>query len=214
MRVLSRLTGDDTDVLSTAGKKRFTDLAWEFIPEQQPGRFNQAIMELGETVCLPGGTPRCGECPLRAECTAYHDGTTERLPVRIKKTKRRVEKRAVLFVRVDSGSPTVLLHRRADKGLLAGLWELPNTLSDAPLDALPVTLRKKCVSIGALPESKHLFSHIEWQMTGHLYEMPFPDELTDGFVLATLDELRRGYPLPSAFRAYTRLFEHLLCEEI
>ena len=215
MRVLSRLYGDDTDVLSAAGKKRFTDLAWELVSEQQPGRFNQALMELGETICTPKGTPRCAECPLRTECRALAQSRVAELPVRIKKTKRSVEKRAVLVVKaVDVDKPMVLLHRRGDSGLLAGLWELPNTTAKDALEALPQSLRSLCRPVGALPEGKHLFSHIEWQMTGLLYEMTVPEGLPESYALATLDEIRSDYPLPSAFRTYSRLFEDLLHKEM
>ena len=213
MRVLARLTGDGTDVLSAAGKKRFTDLAWELVPEQSPGRFNQSLMELGETVCVPGSAPRCAACPLQTECTAYRTDQVAELPIRIKKTKRRIEYRSVLVVRVDGQSPAVLLHRRADKGLLAGLWELPNTTASSPLDDLPVALRDQCVYLGDLPEGKHLFSHIEWRMHGYLYKMAYPSALPEGYVLATLADVRQRYPLPSAFRDYTRLLEQLLCKE-
>ena len=167
MRVLSRLFGENTDVLSSAGKKLFTDLAWGLVPEQQPGRFNQALMELGEIICTPKGTPRCAECPLRTECRALAEQRVEELPVRIKKTKRRIEKRMVLLAKAVGGNELmVLLHRRENSGLLAGLWELPNTLSEDVLDALDPSLRGFCRYLGELPEGKHLFSHIEWQMTG------------------------------------------------
>lgn len=210
MRVLSRLTGDDTDVLSTAGKKRFSNLAWELVPEEQPGRFNQALMELGETVCVPNGTPRCDVCPLRSECVACRDGLTNSLPVRIKKTKRRVEQRAVLLIRSAGDPPAVLLHRRDDTGLLAGLWELPNTTAENPLEALDASLRTYCRLVGELPESRHLFSHIEWRMSGYAYDITEPITLPDGYALATLEELQASYPLPSAFRTYSQLFVKLL----
>lgn len=213
MRVLSRLTGDDTDVLSTAGKKRFTDLAWQLIPEQEPGRFNQALMELGERICLPNTTPNCPICPLNGECVACRQGNASDLPVRIKKTKRRVEDRRVIVAVTDEDVPRLLLHRREDSGLLAGLWELPNTLSKEPLEALPADLREHCVCVGALPEGKHLFSHIEWRMYGSLYRFYSPSLLPDGYSLVDYAALQKGYPLPGAFRHFAKLFPKLLCKE-
>ncbi len=213
MRVLARLTGDDTDVLSTAGKKRFTDLAWQMVPEQDPGRFNQAVMELGERICLPNGIPHCEECPLRCECVAYAEGRADQLPVRIKKVKRRVEQRAVAVVRVEEDPPAVLLHRRPDSGLLAGLWELPNTLDDDPLMALPETLRRDCTAVEDLFGCKHLFSHVEWQMTGKVYRLPAATTLSPDYCAVTLDALRRQYPLPSAFRYYAEQLPRILNEE-
>ena len=213
MRVLARLTADQTDVLSNEGKKKFTALAWELVPEHQPGRFNQALMELGETVCVPNGDPRCEVCPLRGECEAYRLGVAASLPVRIKKTKRRIENRQVALVRVDGQPPTVLLHRRPDKGLLAGLWEIPNTLSSDPLESLPEVWRKRCAKVKELPAAKHLFSHIEWRMNGALYVCGGMDVLPPDFALADYSALQTAFPLPSAFRAYADMIPRLLSEE-
>ena len=213
MRVLARLTGDDTDVLSTAGKKKFTDLAWQLVPEQQPGRFNQALMELGETICLPAGTPRCEACPLKDQCVAYRDELTQQLPVRIKKTKRRIEDRSVALVITQSNPPSVLIHKRDDTGLLAGLWEFPNTLSATCLDALPQDVRTLCDDGETAPNSKHLFSHIEWRMSGTIFHIPQPIPLSDEYCFATLQQLQSSYPLPSAFRRYTEIVSKLLDKE-
>lgn len=213
MRVLSRLTADDTDVLSNEGKKRFTALAWDLVPEQDAGRFNQALMELGETVCLPSGVPACDQCPLQGECEAYRLGCAEQLPVRIKKTVRRVEERQVALVRVEGNPPAILLHKRANEGLLADLWELPNTLSDNPLDGLPMELKRQCVKIGELPACKHLFSHIEWRMSGSIYSLPMLTTVPDGFAVVDLASMQTAYPLPGAFRVYANLISPLLHEE-
>ena len=213
MRVLARLTADDTDVLSGEGKKRFTCLAWELTPERGAGRFNQALMELGETVCVPNGELRCAVCPLHHLCEAHRLGCEQSLPVRIKKTSRHVEKRQVALVRVNGKPPAVLLHKRPSNGLLADLWEIPNTLSAEPLDSLPESLRNGCVKFGDLPLAKHLFSHIEWQMSGALYDVGVLDVLPEGYVTADLKTLQTIYALPSAFRAYAQLLPRLLSEE-
>lgn len=213
MRVLARLTADDTDVLSTEGKKRFTALAWELIPEQEAGRFNQALMELGETVCVPNGAPHCDVCPLRQVCEAHRLDCAAQLPVRIKKTKRRIEERQVALICVEDTPQRVILHQRPDNGLLAGLWELPNTLSDNPLESVPPTLRHHCVPIGELPPCKHLFSHIEWRMQGTIYRLSSVECLPDDFAAVGLEELQAAYPLPGAFRVYAQMLPPLLNEE-
>lgn len=214
MRVLARLLGDDTDVLSTEGKKRFTDYVWELIPEQQPGRFNQAIMELGEVICLPTGTPRCSECPLKSECVAYRNGCVDQLPVRIKKTSRRIENRAIALVVTEEKTPRILLHHRSSSGLLSGMWEFPNTLKIDPLTDLPETIASNCRKVGELPSCKHLFSHIEWRMQGAIYFLAkVPPNLEEDYAFATLKELQIGYPIPGAFRKYAELLPKLLSEE-
>lgn len=213
MRVLARLTADDTDVLSAAGKKRFTDLAWEITPEKQAGRFNQALMELGETICIPNGTPLCATCPLKNECEAHLHNCVDRLPVRIKKTVRRVENRWVVLVRSETQPATVLLHKRTGKGLLANLWEFPNTLSDNPLDSLPREIADACVFVDELPPAKHLFSHIEWHMCGRSYLLSESVQLPEDYALVTLDQLRLSYSVPGAFRVYSALLPRFLNEE-
>ena len=108
----------------------------------------------------------------------------------------------------------VLLHRRAEKGLLAGLWELPNVLTDgdgsetAARRALPpgaIVLRDG----GELPQARHIFTHIEWHMSARLLYLP-PFLLPPGFRAATADEVRERYPLPSAFRPYAALLPQIL----
>lgn len=213
MRVLARLTADDTDVLSNEGKKKFTSLAWNLVPEREAGRFNQALMELGETVCVPNTAPACDRCPLRSECKAYSLGCADKLPVRIKKTSRRIEERQVALVRIEGRPPAVLLHKRAGEGLLADLWELPNTLSQDPLDSLPDAWRNQCVKMGELPSCKHLFSHIEWRMNGVVYTAPSSIAVPDGFATVDLVTLQTTYPLPGAFRVYADLLPQLLSKE-
>lgn len=210
MRVLARLTGDDTDVLSSGAKKHYAAIARVMLTEDQPGRFNQALMELGETVCLPKAQPDCARCPLAFACTALRDGRTDALPVRARKKPRRVEQRTVAVVIADGSERRVLLHRRADSGLLAGLWELPNVLTEQADRLLPEGLREQAEPAGCLPEGRHVFSHVEWQMTGRLFSLPEPLPLPAGYRLATLEEVRSLYPLPSAFRLYAALLSQLL----
>ena len=211
MRVLARLTGDDTDVLSTAGKRRFTDLAWELVPEQDPGRFNQSIMELGERICLPNGSPKCDACPISAYCEAYRTDRVAELPVRAPKKPRRIEERSVAIIRFSAadGQRRVLLHKRADSGLLASLWELPNALADA--DAVPLFLQPLS-PVQDLGACKHIFSHVEWRMSGHLFDADLPPSLPTDYVAVSIDELTTTYALPSAFRYYAGLLPQLLKE--
>ena len=213
MRVLARLTNDNTDVLSNAGKKHFTQLASELIDREDPGAFNQALMELGENICLPNTTPHCSRCPLQGDCAASAYGTTAALPIRIKKTQRRVEDRQVVVLTCHADTPHVLIHYREDKGLLGGMWEFPNTTNIQPLSCVPNDLSDKCNLVESLSPSKHLFSHIEWRMTGHHYTTDSLIALPDAYHWATLHELEQQYPIPGAFATYKKLLYQLLSEE-
>lgn len=210
MRVLSRLCCDSTDVLSSGAKKHYAAIAAMLIPDTEPGRFNQALMELGETVCSPGAHPRCDVCPLRFGCAALAAGRQGELPVRIKRQNRRIEERVVqVILGGAAGDRRVLLHRRPDTGLLAGLWELPNRLRTED-SALPF------MELGtpiALPSGKHLFSHVEWHMTGDLYRCNGLPRLPMGYVWASFADLQKTIALPSAFRPYAVLLPSLLTGE-
>ena len=109
LRVLARVTGDARNVLDPATKKDFTAGLKQIMPET-PGEFNEALMELGELVCLPNGAPVCDRCPLRDRCAALRDGLTETLPVREKKTKRRQEEKTVLVI--EDGEDRIAIEKR------------------------------------------------------------------------------------------------------
>ena len=178
LRVAARVTGDEGDIAAPATKKRVTAALAEIIPLDAPGDFNQAMMELGATVCLPNGAPLCDLCPARAFCTARLTGRTGQLPVKAAKKARRVEERTVFLIFHEN---RVALRRRPGRGLLAGLWEYPNELSPAG-DALarwgiaPASLR----SAGT---GKHIFTHIEWRMSALAVEAGSP-ALPEGWVWA------------------------------
>ena len=120
-RVLTRLLDLREDVRRPAVKERLWEVAGELARGRHPGDLNQAIMELGATVCLPKA-PRCGACPLARDCAARAAGDPETLPIKSKaKPPRRVEATAGLVLRRGRA----LAVRRPPQGLLGGLWELP-----------------------------------------------------------------------------------------
>jgi len=204
LRVLSRLRGDERDIAAPATKKAVAaDLA-AVIPLDAPGDFNQALMELGATVCLPNGVPLCDNCPAQDFCRAHRENRTEELPVKAAKKARRAESRVVYLLFHEN---KVALRRRPDKGLLAGLWEFPNELADG---ADP--LARWGLSAPALERAgtgKHIFSHVEWHMTALAAELERPD-LPEGWVWADRAALRDTYALPSAFRSFADRVEQQL----
>jgi A/G-specific adenine glycosylase len=120
-RVLSRLFAVREDVRSSAGAREIWRLAAELVPEVRPGRHNEGLMELGATVCLPQ-EPRCDECPLSADCRARALGLTGSLPVA---KKKKAPREVSMVAMVSSRGSRVLLGRRHERGLFAGLWEPP-----------------------------------------------------------------------------------------
>ena len=191
LRVLTRLTGDDSDITKDETKRYLREALMTAMPKENPGAFNQALMELGALVCVPNGEPLCESCPLKEQCTAYLEDCTDALPVKSVKAPRRIEERVVYLV-FDHGK--VLLHRRPGKGLLAKLWEFPNILAG---EEPPVKL---CHPVQG-PRGKHIFTHIEWRMTSVIGEAA-DAALSPDCVWAGKDELEKVYAVPNAFGAF------------
>lgn len=205
LRVTARLLGCDGDVLQPAVKAMLTQAVAQQLPPDRPGLFNQALMELGETVCLPNTMPACDACPLAADCAARRTGRQRELPVRGTKKARRVERRTVLVLIAGTGEKQVLLHKRPPRGLLAGMWELPNAegwLTDAEAAALAAGLGARVASVREMGPGKHVFSHIEWHMQGYLLEADAFDP-PEGYRFAGRRELAEELALPTAFRVYS-----------
>jgi A/G-specific adenine glycosylase len=120
-RVLSRITGNETSIDSTAGKKYFTALANDWLDKQYPGRYNQAIMDHGATICKPV-SPRCSICPFKKQCVAFLTNKVEQLPVKEKRTK--IKKRWFYYFIVRHGRETAVLLRKG-KDIWQGLYEFP-----------------------------------------------------------------------------------------
>ena len=122
MRVISRLTGDPSEISSTGAKRRFALQANALLDRHRPGDFNQAMMELGATVCLPR-SPDCPACPVVAFCAARAAGHERELPVKRKKPAPR-EVRLELVLLQD-GERVLLVQRSSSERRLADFWELP-----------------------------------------------------------------------------------------
>lgn len=208
LRVITRVTADASDITSEAFKNKMREQLLEIIPQDAPGEFNQALMDLGAMVCLPNGAPRCDECPWKAVCRAKAENITDQIPVKKAKKVRKVEEKTVLVVRF---SDKILLHKRKNKGLLAGMYEFPSIEGFQNSENVIYYLRKiglKPLHMEETVESKHIFSHKEWHMKGYVVRV---DELFEGKNITQEDEnwcfvepwqTKEGYPIPSAFAAY------------
>jgi A/G-specific adenine glycosylase len=121
-RVLSRVANDPTDIASSAGKKIFGSLAERFLDRERPGDYNQALMELGATLCLPKN-PQCLLCPVSALCRARATGNVDSLPVKKKAHEAVYEERTLYWI--TRGTEVLLWRRPAEEKLMPGFWELP-----------------------------------------------------------------------------------------
>ena len=192
LRVTARISGDEGDIASPATKKKVADALSEILPLHAPGTFNQALMELGATVCLPNGAPLCDRCPAKDFCVALAENRISELPVKTGKKPRRIEERTVWLILREG---KVALRRRPPSGLLAGLWEFPNTPAG---ESPPVHWPEELPSAQYLGRAKHIFTHVEWHMTIRACTRS-DSSLPEGWVWADREELAHRYAIPGAF---------------
>ncbi len=249
LRVLTRLAADDTDIMKQSFRReaeaKVTEVLGELaaaggssLPVNPCGAFNQALMELGALVCVPNGEPKCMAaaeaeitedscpgrahfCPLAHLCRAHAAGRETEFPVKAKAKARRIEEKTVLVIR---DGDRAVLRKRPAKGLLAGMYEFP--CAAGHLDERAALKETEALGftplrIRALPEAKHIFSHVEWHMTGWMVrvaevepgtarETSGPDGaaarecLPGGLFLVTREQTEREFPVPAAYAAYLR----------
>lgn len=208
LRVISRLLADDGDIMKTSVRKKMEKYIEEVIPQKYAGDFNQSLIELGAIVCVPNGKPKCEQCPVSKWCEARKQNRIEELPIKTKQKARKIERRTVLIFK---DGENIAIRKRPKKGLLAGLYELPNELGEWSSDDV-ISYSKE---IGLMPikvefcgNVKHIFSHVEWQMVG--YEIRV-DELEksckEKFIFIHPREIQATYPIPAAFEGYMKYLD-------
>ena len=196
LRICSRICADERDSTSPAFKKHYREALRPLYPNDRAAEFTQALMELGATVCLPNGAPLCRRCPLQHCCAANLEENQLAFPVKPAKKQRKIENRTVWLIRCGE---KILLHKRPSKGLLAGLWEFPNTLNGEELP-LPIST-ENAADCGT---AKHIFSHIEWHMNGKNLAISREISTDESYIWVSAQQLREEYAVPSAFAAFTK----------
>ena len=200
LRVMMRYTACNEDILEEKTRRRVRQELKEIYPAGQDAqRLTEALMELGEVICLPNTVPQCERCPLKALCEGKKQNRAAELPVRLVKTKKRTEEKTVL--RLLAGG-RMALRKRADTGLLAGLWELPNLPGHLTENEVRDALAAQGLNVlSAVPlgEGKHVFTHVTWLMTG--YEVTLADP-TGEYTWIDPARLTDAYAVPTAFRRF------------
>ena len=197
-RVISRLFAIEESVDDTATQKRIEERVETLVPKRDPGRFNQALMELGAVCCTPK-TPACPSCPLQDDCKARLQGIAHRLPLRGK--KKSIPHREVVSAVIRDGNGRLLIVQRPARGLLGSLWKFPGGIlnpEENPVEGLARIAREELnIEIGVrspLAAVKHVYTHFRitltafactlrkgmptgspwrWASTGELEELPF-----------------------------------------
>lgn len=165
MRVLSRVFCMEDDIAKPQTRKKHEVILYNLIDKYNPSSFNQGLMELGALVCTPT-SPGCLLCPVREQCMAYDQGKQHELPVKSKKKKARSVKIDAFLLTDNQGR--VLIEKRPEKGLLAGLWQLPmlEKTSDSfgmQDDWFKLNL-ENMKPVKTTFQVKHVFSHLIWEI--------------------------------------------------
>ncbi|NLC33338.1 MAG: A/G-specific adenine glycosylase [Clostridiales bacterium] len=195
-RVISRLYDIREDIAIPSVRRRLFELGEQLMPKQRAGDMNQALMDLGATICLPG-TADCGRCPLNSFCIAYQEGEPERLPVL---TKKKPPKEINLSVLLLHSEGRIFVTRRSE-ALLHGLcvfYLIEHIIDERDINKHLLSRHITPLSIEKLGTARHVFTHRLWQMTIYLVELAAPSAPIKGEWLS-LPQLSEP-PFPTAMR--------------
>lgn len=207
LRILTRVALDDTDIMKASFRKEIEVQLHNYMQgdkfdSQFSGAYNQALMELGATVCVPNGVPYCDKCPWQELCQAKRENRIMEFPVKTKAKARRIEKRTVFVIR---DGERVAIRKRPAKGLLAGLYELPNVEGELSQEEALEQVKQAGLAplrIQKLEDAKHIFSHVEWQMTGYAILVEELEEAENNMLFVEAWDSEKRYAIPAAFAAY------------
>lgn len=195
-RVIARLFGLRENMRAPSAQRILYERACALMPNTRAGEMNQALMDLGATVCTPG-TPDCARCPLRDICDAYAAGDADELPVLPQKTAPKQVGMTVLLALRDG---CVLVSKRREK-LLGGLYVF-YLMEDITIDAARAARLRglDVTAVQRLGKAKHVFTHRVWNMDIFVCRIKNGAPLPEGTRLVAVSDLKT-LPMPTAMRA-------------
>jgi len=199
-RVYARLQGLRLDISAFQSKKKMKAIVEKTLPDNCRD-FNQALMELGALICIPK-KPKCDICPIKEDCIAFKEDLQKELPIKLKKIKKKSKNIYVLMIKHEKD---VLLIKRPNKGLLAGLWGFPiNEISknSDPEKDLKVFLKEnyhlELTQLKFIQKKKHVFTHLTWHMQHYELKVSNKKPIKNGLWLK--DHALKDYAMPTAFK--------------
>lgn len=210
VRVVSRVKGIRENAGIPSIHRCIAAEAAALVPTHRPGDFNQAMMDLGATVCVPG-TPSCERCPVAALCDANHEGDAESLPVLPHQNPPRPLDYDVCLII----SQNRVLMRQRTEAMLQGLWVFPMVEGHSTLQQLPALVKRltsmPVSDVRPYGEARHVFTHQVWQMK--LYAMVTDAlEAPPGWRFVTLSEMET-LAVPTAVRRAVQVVREILKED-
>ena len=193
MRVYTRVLDKDLDVSDLKVKKEIGNEIKKILPEES-GDFNQGIMELGETICIPNGIPKCDSCPLKEICLAHKNQHELEIPRKIMKKEKKEEKYTVLLLKYKDQFAI----RKRENGLLKNMWEFPNIEGHLTTNEIKERI-SFCEDILPGISYTHIFTHKKWIMNSYIISVKEKDTSYHWY---SLSEIKEKHALPSAFMPF------------
>ncbi|HEU5139204.1 MAG TPA: A/G-specific adenine glycosylase [Bacillales bacterium] len=210
MRVLSRILLIEDDIAKPKTRKIFEEIATEIISEGKTSEFNQGLMELGAMVCTPK-SPKCLLCPVQEHCQAFAKGRQDELPNKSRKKPPKVVPMAVGVVRNEQDE--VLIHRRPQQGLLAGMWEFPGfevSRGDNKKEQLAKQLKEVYKVVAdidiRLRNIQHVFTHLKWELAVYQGKVNRPVPERSDLKFVPVDELE-NLPFPVSHQKIIQMIQ-------
>lgn len=205
LRVYTRLKNDfsNIDLLNT--KKRIQKEIINKLPVNS-GAFNEALMELGETICIPNGTPQCEICPIKKYCIAYAKNTYSELPKRNPKIEKKELEYTVLLFKKDN---QFIIQKREQPGILTKMWEFPNVEGHLTIKKIKnyleefYSLSLDKIKIKKSISTTHIFTHQKWKMISYIIEV----EDLPNKIWKTEEEIIEEYAIPTAFQPFIKVLK-------
>ncbi len=166
LRVFARVENNPVDVMTAGAKILAGQWVLAHMPAERTGAFTQALMELGALVCIPK-SPACDQCPIAGQCTANAIGNQKQLPIKAPKKAQRPMSKLILLLINENGQ---VLMRQRTESLLKGLWEFymveDSVEQEGEIRPIVEALGLDLMTVEALGEKQHVFTHIVWNMNG------------------------------------------------
>lgn len=199
LRVYTRFFNDNSNIDDVKVKKEIRKHLMNLIPNDA-GNFNQGMMELGETICLPKGLPKCQECPLNQACLAYKKNTYQTLPQKKKKITKKEEEYTILIYQYQN---KYALYQRKEESLLQNLWSFPQLEGNITKKELVSYLEKNQISYSNIEEEinyTHIFTHKKWKMKS--YKVVLKDINNLPYPFYSKEEIQKHHALASAYKPF------------
>ena len=205
LRVFTRFHNDTRNIDLNQTKKDIRNHLMNIIPKES-GEFNQGLMEIGETICIPNGIPKCEICPLKKGCLAYHQNTYSFLPKRKEKTSKKEEKYTILLLQYQN---KYAIYQRTNETLLKNLYAFPQIPEFLSLKELKEVLQENKLeeqTIQTGPNYTHIFTHKKWNMISYI--IPLRQE-SYKYQFYSLEEIEQYYAMASAYKPFLQFLQNL-----